>query len=97
MKSGKRFRVEILKKIPWNDATINNLRYWESYYLDYFGGYDNTYNTGAIPLPNYSYSGCNDVTLPFDVDADILEHLETVGNKQGYIKSLIRRDIENKK
>lgn len=26
-------------------------------------------------------------------DADILEKLESVGNKQGYIKSLIRADI----
>ena len=27
-------------------------------------------------------------------DADILSRLETVGNKQGYIKALIRKDIE---
>lgn len=27
-------------------------------------------------------------------DADILEKLEDVGNKQGYIKKLIRQDIE---
>lgn len=27
-------------------------------------------------------------------DADILEILESVGNKQGYIKSLIRQDKE---
>lgn len=27
-------------------------------------------------------------------DADILEHLEKQTNKQGYIKSLIRADIE---
>lgn len=27
-------------------------------------------------------------------DKDILERLDEVGNKQGYIKSLIRRDIE---
>ena len=26
-------------------------------------------------------------------DADIIEHLETIQNKQGYIKSLIRQDI----
>lgn len=28
-------------------------------------------------------------------DADILSHLETVGNKQGYIKELIRDDIKS--
>lgn len=27
-------------------------------------------------------------------DADILEHLASQGNKQGYLKDLIRRDIE---
>lgn len=30
-------------------------------------------------------------------DADILEHLEKQANKQGYIKSLIRADIEKGK
>lgn len=27
-------------------------------------------------------------------DADILDHLETVGSKQGYIKELIRQDMK---
>lgn len=27
-------------------------------------------------------------------DSDILEKLETVGNKQGYIKQLIRKDMQ---
>lgn len=30
-------------------------------------------------------------------DADIIHKLETVGNKQGYIKTLIRRDIQGAK
>lgn len=30
-------------------------------------------------------------------DADILEHLEKQPNKQGYIKALIRADIEKEK
>lgn len=30
-------------------------------------------------------------------DADIISKLETVGNKQGYIKTLIRRDIQGAK
>lgn len=35
--------------------------------------------------------------LNLKTDADILEKLESVGNKQGYIKTLIRADIaENK-
>ena len=31
--------------------------------------------------------------LNLKTDSDILERLEEVGNKQGYIKELIRRDI----
>ena len=31
--------------------------------------------------------------LNLKTDADILEKLESVGNKQGYIKALIRADI----
>ena len=31
--------------------------------------------------------------LNLKTDADILEKLESVGNKQGYIKALIREDI----
>lgn len=33
--------------------------------------------------------------LNLETDKDILERLEEVGNKQGYIKALIRADIEN--
>ena len=32
--------------------------------------------------------------LVLKTDADILEKLDSVGNKQGYIKALIRKDIE---
>lgn len=35
--------------------------------------------------------------LNLRTDADILEHLETVGSKQGYIKQLIREDIKRNK
>lgn len=34
------------------------------------------------------------IKLNKDNDADILAHLETVPNKQGYIKQLIRKDIK---
>lgn len=32
-----------------------------------------------------------------DKDADVVERLEGVGNKSGYIKELIRRDIKGDK
>ena len=35
--------------------------------------------------------------LNLKTDADILEKLDSVGNKQGYIKALIRADIEANK
>lgn len=34
------------------------------------------------------------IKLNNNTDADILRHLETVGNKQGYIKRLIREDMK---
>jgi hypothetical protein len=33
--------------------------------------------------------------LNLNTDADILAHLETRQNKQGYIKDLIRKDLES--
>lgn len=35
--------------------------------------------------------------LQKSTDADILDHLSLVGNKQGYIKELIRNDIARSK
>ena len=35
--------------------------------------------------------------LNLKTDADILEKLDSVENKQGYVKDLIRKDIENSK
>lgn len=33
--------------------------------------------------------------LNLNTDVDILAHLETLQNKQGYIKDLIRKDLES--
>lgn len=35
------------------------------------------------------------MTLNIKTDADIIEKLESVENKQGYIKDLIRKDMKN--
>lgn len=93
VKNGIRFKVEILKKIPWYEATVNNLRYWEHYYLEKYGGIKDTYNVAPIPQPVENYDEFNSVELVIDIDADILEKLSEVDNMQGYIKSLIRADI----
>lgn len=37
------------------------------------------------------------LTLSINTDADILQRLDEVGNKQGYIKALIRQDMQVKK
>ena len=34
------------------------------------------------------------IALNVNTDADIINHLETCENKQGYIKSLIRNDMK---
>ena len=53
--------------------------------------------TEAQKRAREKYEKANTVQLHFklnrNTDADILEKLESVGNKQGYIKSLIRKDI----
>lgn len=36
------------------------------------------------------------IKLNKKTDADILEQLEKIGNRQGYIKQLIREDIKRK-
>lgn len=35
--------------------------------------------------------------LNYDTDADVIEKLDSTPNKQGYIKDLIRADIEKEK
>lgn len=47
----------------------------------------------------YQKEKCKCITLKLnkETDADVIEILESVGNKQGYIKELIRKDNERKK
>ena len=47
----------------------------------------------------YDQKNTQRIYLKFNLktDADILEKLDSVENKQGYIKDLIRKDIENSK
>lgn len=47
--------------------------------------YDKTHKRGICLKFNLKY------------DADILQRLDSVGNKQGYIKELIRRDMQREK
>lgn len=53
--------------------------------------------TEAQKRAREKYEKANTIQLHFklnrNTDADILEKLDSVGNKQGYIKSLIRKDI----
>lgn len=50
------------------------------------------------PQARYDAKNTTQVRLKLNLktDADILEALERSGNKQGYIKSLIRADIAKK-
>lgn len=47
-------------------------------------------------IAKYDAANTTKITMKLNLktDADILARLEAVGNKQGYIKRLIREDIE---
>lgn len=53
------------------------------------------YNKSITPQLRYDRAHCRQITFKFnrDYDADILEKLDEVENRQGYIKELIRADI----
>lgn len=124
VRSGVKFRVEVLKKLEGGEATINNLRYWEGFMLEQYGGIENTYNSQIPPVPIWNHEPFNyvivnepsevskhkhraqrienwqkanlrrvTVKLNKTVDADIIEKIEQLENVQGYIKRLIREDI----
>ena len=51
--------------------------------------------TGYAAVKKYQASNIQQMTLKFNknTDQDILEKLNTVPSKQGYVKKLIRKDI----
>ena len=51
------------------------------------------------PQARYDAAHTTQVTLKLNLrtDSDILDRLQTVPNKQGYIKSLIREDLANER
>lgn len=56
-------------------------------------------NKQSLASMKYDKKNTRDIRLKLNkkTDADILEKLDSVENKQGYIKDLIRKDIENSK
>ena len=92
-KSHIKFRVEILEKIKPTMATVNYLREREYHYLMNYGGYDNTYNTSVIPVPNYNVEAFNDVKIYVELDTDFIDRFDSKETLDNYIKSLIRKDI----
>lgn len=50
-------------------------------------------------IAKYNKTHKRSICLKFHLkyDADILQRLDSVGNKQGYIKELIRRDMQREK
>ena len=56
-------------------------------------------STAAQKRASMKYNKENVKQMKLDLnrktDADIIEHLDKQDNKQGYIKGLIRQDIEN--
>ena len=63
VQNGAIFRVKILYYFPYHKITINNLRFYENYYLQKFGGLDNTYNVAPVPPPCWNHKEFNKVLL----------------------------------
>lgn len=59
VRSGLKFKVEILLKIPREETTVNRLRYYENYYFQKYGGYKGTYNIAPIASPIWNYKQFN--------------------------------------
>lgn len=49
----------------------------------------------AVSKYNREKTICVNVRLSINTDADIISHLQTVSSKMGYIKKLIRADMEH--
>lgn len=98
--SGKRFHVEILKKIDKFNVTKNVLNYWEKYYFEQFGGYDGTYNSQDLYEPRWDYEPYNDVSIKIDFDEneekDIIAYLDSYDSPSEEIKRIIREEMKKK-
>lgn len=51
------------------------------------------------PQARYDKKNCRNVTFKFNLkyDKDILDQLDSVDNRQGYVKELIRADMARRK
>lgn len=60
VKNGKTFRVEVLKTFPdVYEASLKQLVYWENYYIEQYGGPEQTYNITYTPGVNPNYEPDN--------------------------------------
>ena len=57
------------------------------------------YDDGISPQLRYSRKNRSRISIDFYTDEDkkLLEHIQRQPNKQGYIKGLIRQDMEKEK
>lgn len=98
--SGKRFHVEILKKLDWQYATKNMLDYWEGYYFREFGGFKETYNDTWTPEPRWDYEPHNEIELYVDFDKEedkeFIAYLDSFEDPGEEIKRIWREHIKTK-
>lgn len=66
--------------------------------IHYCTGYKKSVKQSDTSQSRYDASNTVQIKMKLNrkTDADILDKLDGVGNKQGYIKSLIRADIKNR-
>lgn len=97
IRNGSRFEVEILKLIPWKNSTVNVLRYWEMYFVNQYGGLENTYNTADVTPPNFNCENFNCISLVIDLskELDIIQYLKQADNPEELIKDLIRQGMKS--
>lgn len=55
------------------------------------------YDDGLTPQQRYQRANTKNMTVNFNMNTekDIYEHVQAQPNKQGYLKGLIRRDMED--
>ena len=97
---GKRFHVEILKKLEGTEATKNNLCVWEDYFFEKYGGFNETYNGVTVSPPRWNYEPFNvvhyNIELKPNEDADIIAFLESQEDSKETVKRILREYIEKK-
>lgn len=95
VRSGSVFEASILEKIHWTEATVNNLRERECYWLDVYGGMGSTLNSGYVfaPAPHVEQYNTEIIFYAEVNDPEIIAAIEAAQDKDELFKEAIRKMI----